>query len=152
MENRNGMIVDAMVTQADGTAERDAALLMLYRKWRNRRQRGKRGARSVGADKAYDTSDFVATVREMGIRPHVAQNTKRTGGSAIDGRTARHQSYSISQRKRPLIEKAFGWMKQTGGMRKTKLRGLAKVAWQFLMTAAAFNLWRLPKLMQQECA
>jgi transposase len=152
MENRNGMIVDAMATQADGTAERDAALLMLYRKWRNRRQRGKRGAMSVGADKAYDTRDFVATVREMSIRPHVAQNTKRSGGSAIDGRTVRHRSYGVSQRKRPLIEKAFGWMKQTGGMRKTKLRGLAKVAWQFLMTAAAFNLWRLPKLMRQECA
>ena len=152
MENRNGMIVDAMVTQADGAAERDAALLMLYRKWRNRRQRGECGALSVGADKAYDTRDFVATVREMGIRPHVAQNTRRTGGSAVDGRTARHESYRVSQRKRPLVEKAFGWMKQTGGMRKTKLRGLAKVAWQFLMTAAAFNLWRLPKLIRQECA
>jgi transposase len=152
MENRNGMIVDAMVTQADGRAERDAALLMLYRKWRNRRQRGKRGVMSVGADKAYDTRDFVATLREMGVRPHVAQNVKRTGGSAIDGRTARHASYHVSQRKRPLIEKAFGWMKQTGGMRKTKLRGLAKVTWQFIMTAAAFNLWRLPKLSRQECA
>ncbi len=84
--------------------------------------------------------------RAMNIRPHVAQNVKRSGGSAIDGRTSRHASYAISQRKRPLIEKAFGWMKQTGGMRKTKLRGLAKVGWQFLMTAAAFNLWRLPKL------
>jgi len=152
MENRNGMIVDAMVTQADGRAERDAALLMLYRKWRNRRQRGKRGVMSVGADKAYDTRDFVATVREMEVRPHMAQNVKRTGGSAIDGRTARHASYHVSQRKRPLIEKAFGWMKQTGGMRKTKLRGLAKVTWQFIMTAAAFNLWRLPKLSRQECA
>jgi len=101
---------------------------------------------SVGADKAYDTRDFVATVREMDIRPHVAQNTQRSGGSAIDGRTSRHESYAVSQSKRPLIEKAFGWMKQTGGIRKTKLRGLAKVAWQFLMTAAAFNLWRLPKL------
>ena len=82
----------------------------------------------------------------MDIRPHVTQNTQRSGGSAIDARTSRHTSYGVSQRKRPLIEKAFGWMKQTGGLRKTKLRGLAKVAWQFLMTAAAFNLWRLPKL------
>ena len=146
MENRNGMIVDAMVTQADGTAERDTALLMLYGKWRSRRRRGPRGPMSVGADKAYDTRDFVRTVREMNIRPHVAQNTARIGGSAIDRRTSRHASYSVSQHKRPLIEKAFGWMKQTGGVRKTKLRGLAKVAWQFLMTAAAFNLWRLPKL------
>jgi hypothetical protein len=150
MENRHGMIVDAMATQADGTAERDAALLMLYGKWRNRRRRGLGGAMSVGTDKAYDTRDFVATVREMEIRPHVAQNSKRSGGSAIDSRTTRHPSYAISQSKRPLIEKAFGWIKQTGGMRKTKLRGLAKVAWQFLMTAAAFNLWRLPKLQTAE--
>jgi hypothetical protein len=101
---------------------------------------------SVGADKAYDTREFVATLREMDIRPHVAQNVQRSGGSAIDRRTSRHASYAVSQSKRPLIEKVFGWMKQTGGMRQTKLRGLAKVAWQFLMTAAAFNLWRLPKL------
>jgi transposase len=146
MENRNGMIVDAEVTQADGTAERDAALMMLYRRWRNRRQRGRCRPMTVAADKAYDTRDFVETVREMEIRPHVAQNLKRPGGSMIDGRTTRHHSYEISQHKRPLIEKAFGWIKQTGGMRKTKLRGLAKVGWQFLMTVAAFNLWRLPKL------
>jgi transposase len=150
MENRGGLIVDAVVTQADGTAERDAALLMLYGKWRSRRRRGRRGPTSVGADKAYDTREFVQTVREMSIRPHVAQNTKRSGGSAIDRRTSRHASYAVSQRKRPLIEKAFGWMKQIGGMRQTKLRGLAKVAWQFLMTAAAFNLWRLPKLQTAE--
>ena len=105
---------------------------------------------SVGADKAYDTRDFVETLRAMGVRPHVTQNVTRTGGSAIDGRTTQHQSYEVSQKKRPLIEKAFGWMKQTGGMRKTKLRGLAKVAWQFLMTAAAFNLWRLPKVQAAE--
>lgn len=146
MENRNGLIVDAILTQADGTAERDAALLMLYGKWRERRRRRRRAPMSVAADKAYDTRDFVETVREMDIRPHVAQNTKRSGGSAIDRRTTRHESYAVSQGKRPLIEKAFGWMKQTGGMRKTKLRGLPKVAWQFLMTAAAFNLWRIPKL------
>jgi hypothetical protein len=119
MENCHGLIVDAMLTQADGTAEREAALVMLYRKWRNRRQRRQRGPISVGADKAYDTRAFVKTIREMNIRPHVAQNTQRSGGSAIDGRTSRHASYTVSQSKRPLIEKAFGWMKQTGGMRKT---------------------------------
>ena len=86
---------------------------------------------SVGADKAYDTREFVATLREMDIRPHVAQNVQRSGGSAIDRRTSRHASYAVSQSKRPLIEKVFGWMKQTGGMRQTKLRGLAKVAWQW---------------------
>ena len=141
MENRNGLIADAMVTQADGVAERDAALLMLHRRWRKSRR-----VISVGADKAYDTKDFVRILREMEMRPHVSQNVKRRGGSAIDGRTSSHESYLVSQRKRPLIEKAFGWMKQTGGMRKTKLRGIGKVAWQFVMTAAAFNLWRLPKL------
>lgn len=150
MENRNGLIVDAMLTQADGTAERDAALLMLHRKWRQQRKQQRNAAMSIGADKAYDTRDFVETVRELNIRPHVAQNVKRPGGSAIDRRTTRHPTYSTSQRKRPLIEKAFGWMKQTGGMRKTKLRGLAKVSWQFVMTAAAFNLWRLPKLRKAE--
>jgi transposase len=146
MENRNGLIVDAMVTQADGTAERDAALLMVHRQWRRNRRWGPRKPISLGADKGYDTRDFVGTLRQYGVRAHVAQNVKRTGGSTIDQRTARHENYQISQRKRPLIEKAFGWMKQTGGMRKTKLRGLWKVGWQFLMTAAAFNLWRLPNL------
>ncbi len=150
MENRNGLIVDAMVTQADGTAERDAALLMVHRKWRRNRRWGSRKPISVGADKAYDTRDFVATLRAYGVRPHVAHNLKRAGGSAIDDRTSRHESYQTSQRKRPLIEKAFGWMKQTGGMRKTKLRGLWKVGWQFLMTAAAFNLWLFPKLQATE--
>jgi len=148
MENRNGLIVDAMVTQADGTAERDAALLMAHRKWRRNRRWGPRQPITVGADKAYDTRDLVGTLRAYGMRAHVTQNVKRAGGSAIDGRTARHESYQVSQRKRPLIEKAFGWMKQSGGMRKTKLRGLWKVGWQFLMTAAAFNLWRLPKLQR----
>jgi transposase len=148
MENRNGLIVDALVTQADGTAERDAALLMVHRKWRRNRRWGRRQPITVGADKAYDTRDFVSTLHAYGMGAHVAQNLKRSGGSAIDGRTVRHESYQASQRKRPLIENAFGWMKQTGGMRKTKLRGLGKVGWQFLMTAAAFNLWRLPKLQR----
>jgi transposase len=92
MENRQGLIVDAMLTHADGTAERDAALLMMYRRWRTRRQQRRRGPMSVGADKAYDTHDFVKTLRAMGVRPHVTQNVTRTGGSAIDGRTTRHRS------------------------------------------------------------
>lgn len=150
MENRNGLVVDAMLTHADGTAERDAALLMLHRKWRARGQRGQHGPMTVGADKGYDTRGFVNTAREMNIRAHVAQNTGRNGGSAIDGRTARRASYQVSQAKRPLIEKVFGWMKQTGGMKKTKLRGLLKVSWQFVMTAAAYNLWRLPRLVRDE--
>ena len=150
MENRNSLVVDALFTQADGTAERDAALLMLHRKWRSRGRRGKHGPMTVGADKGYDTRDFVKTTREMNIRAHVAQNTGRNGGSAIDGRTAGCASYRVSQSKRPLIEKIFGWMKQTGGMKKTKLRGLLKVSWQFVMTAAAYNLWRLPRLARAD--
>jgi transposase len=150
MENRSGLVVQAMATQADGTAEREAALLMLYERWRKRRRQRRHGVMSVGADKAYDTRDFVKELREMDIRPHLTQNVKRCGGSAIDARTTRHLSYQVSQHKRPLIEKVFGWMKQTGGMRKTRFRGLAKVWWQFLMTAAAFNLWRLPKLQTAE--
>jgi transposase len=152
IENRNGMIVDAMLTQADGTAERDAAMILMYRQYQRRRKRARCGAMTLGADKAYDTRDFVNILRQMNVRPHVAQNVKRAGGSAIDGRTTRHAGYGISQRKRPLVEKAFGWMKQTGGMRKTRLRGLFKVGWQFLMTAAAFNLWRLPKLKAVQTA
>jgi transposase len=141
MENRNGLIVDAMLTHADGTAERDAAGLMLDREIRKRlRRRQRHGRLSVGADQAYDTLEFVQLLRDMNIRPRVAQNLNRTGGSAIDARTTRHGSYRTSQQKRPLIEKVFGWMKQTAGMRKTKLRGFLNLSWQFQMAAAAFNL------------
>jgi transposase len=143
MENRNGLIVDAMVTQADGTAERDAAMLMVYSRWKKRRP-----ISSLGADKGYDTRDFVRAMREMEVRPHVTQNVKRPGGSAIDARTTRHDGYQISQKKRPLIERIFGWMKSVGPMRKVKLRGLPNLHWLFLMTSAAFNLWRIPKLAQ----
>jgi transposase len=146
IENRNGMIVDALLTQADGTAEREAAMILAYRQQQRNCRRARRRPMTLGADKAYDTRDFVNILRQMNVRPHVAQNVKRSGGSAIDRRTTRHAGYTISQRKRPLIEKAFGWIKQTGGMRKTRFRGLLKVGWQLLMTAAAFNLWRLPKL------
>jgi len=145
MENRNGLIVDAMVTHADGTAERDAAMLMVYKRWKKRQP-----IRSLGADKAYDTRDFVDVLRDLQVRPHVTQNVNRAGGSAIDRRTTRHASYSLSQRKRPLIERVFGWMKSVGGIRNVKLRGLPKVDWLFLMSAAAFNLWRIPKLKPAE--
>jgi transposase len=143
MENRNGLIVDAMVTEADGNAERDAAMLMVYSRWKKRRP-----ISSLGADKGYDTRDFVRAMREMNVRPHVTQNLNRPGGSAIDARTTRHDGYQISQKKRPLIERVFGWMKSVGPMRKVKLRGLPNLDWLFLMTAAAFNLWRIPKLVQ----
>jgi transposase len=144
VENRSGLIVGTYLTQADGTAERDAALLMLY----DKRKRSSKPI-SVGADKAYDTRDFVKALREMNITPHVAQNTSNRK-SAIDGRTTRHASYRISQAKRYWVEKPFGWMKSVGLLRKVKLRGRDKLWWLFTLTAAAFNLWRIPKLRAAE--
>jgi IS5 family transposase len=101
----------------------------------------------VGADKGYDTHDFVAGLRALDVTPHVAQNTTRRGGSAIDARTARHESYAQSQHARPRIEPAFGWLKTIAWIRKVKLRGLAKVDWLFVFACAAFNLKRLSRLL-----
>jgi len=140
VENRSGLIVGTYLTQADGTAERDAALLMLW----DRRQHTSKPI-TVGADKAYDTQDFVRKLRELKIVPHVAQNTANRR-SAIDARTTRHASYRLSQAKRYWVEKPFGWMKTVGPLRKVKLRGREKLSWLFTFTAAAFNLWRIPKL------
>jgi transposase len=128
VENRHGLIAAAMATQADGTAERDAALLML-----SDLQEG-RGARiKLGADKAYDTQDFVSTVRDMRATPHVTQNTSNRH-CAIDARTTRHPGYEISLSKRWLVEKPFGWLKQIGPLKKVKRRGLAKVDWLFVFS------------------
>jgi transposase len=143
VENRNGLIVAAMTTEADGTAERDAGILMLADLTEGRRRRV-----TVGADKAYDTQDFVATVRELQATPHVTQNNTNRR-SAIDERTTRHPGYRISLSKRWLVEKPFGWLKQIGGLRKVKLRGLAKVDWLFVFGCAAYNLLRIPKLRGQ---
>ena len=143
MENRNGLVVAAMTTQADGTAERDAGLLMVADLTKRRKRRI-----TLGADKAYDTRDFVDTVRELRATPHVIQNdTNRR--SAIDERTTRHNGYRVSLSKRWLVEKPFGWMKQIGGLRKVKLRGLGKVEWLFVFGCAAYNLLRIPKLRRQ---
>lgn len=139
MENRNGLVVDAMVTEANGTAEREAALQMLARRPAARV--------TVGADKAYDTQDFIAQARALGVTPHVAQNDKRRGGSAIDGRTTRHPGYGLSQVIRKRIEEVFGWGKTVGPLHKTKLRGLARVGFQMLLTAAGFNLIRMRRLL-----
>lgn len=117
IENRHGLIREVMTTQADGQAETDAALLMAGRL----AQRGKRI--TLGADKAYDRKDFVRTVRELGVTPHVAQNNKNRK-SAIDRRTTRHEGYRMSLSKRWLVEKAFGWMKQTGGLKKVGSSGI----------------------------
>ena len=144
MENRNGLLVMTMVTQADGTAERDAALLMASKIPGTRRV-------TLGADKNYDTRDFVSTAREMQITPHVAQNTT-CRSSAIDGRTTRHAGYPISQQKRKRVEQSFGWMKMVGLLRKVKLRGLAKVGWWFTFVGAAYNLVRLRRLRAEAVA
>jgi hypothetical protein len=103
--------------------------------------------RTVGADKAYDVREFVDLARELGATPHVTQNLARSGGSAIDHRTTRHEGYAMSQHARPRIEPAFGWLKTIAWIRKVKLRGLANVDWLFVFASAAFNLIRLPKLL-----
>ena len=140
IENRNGLVVDTELLQCNGTAERDAAMLMAERV---------EGAEriTVGADKAYDTKDFISEMRGMKVTPHVSQNIKRSGGSAIDGRTTRHEGYQASQRKRKRIEEVFGWMKTVGTLRKTRHRGLQTVRWVFTFTAAAYNLVRMRNLM-----
>ena len=147
MENRHGLAVAGMVTTADGTAERDAAEAMLEAK---RKAAGRRI--TVGADKAYDTKDHVETLRALDVTPHVAQNnhptkTGKLRRSAIDGRTTRHESYGLSQKRRKMIECIFGWGKQHGTMRKAKHRGIARVAGGFLLNLIAYNLIRIPKLI-----
>jgi transposase len=139
MENRNGLAVDADATQATGTAERDAGIVFAGKVG------GKRRA-TMGADKAYDTQDFVAGVRTANVTPHVAQNNTRRK-SAIDGRTTRHIGYEISQRKRKRIEEIFGWLKTVGQLRKLQHRGLTKVRWIFKFTVAAYNLVRIRNLV-----
>jgi transposase len=139
MENRNGLIVQTELLQANGTAERDAALLMLE-------QIPGSGRVTVGADKAYDTQGFVGECRQLNVTPQVAQNVNRPGGSAIDGRTTRHAGYAVSQRKRKRIEECFGWLKTIALMRKVRHRGLEKVGWVFTFAAAAYNLVRLKNL------
>jgi transposase len=139
-ENRNGLIVNTEVFQANGTAERDAALVMLEQVPGGHRV-------TVGADKGYDTKDFVAECRNLKATPHVAQNTNRNGGSAIDERTTRHGGYAISQMKRKRIEECFGWLKTIALMRKVRHRGIEKVGWVFTFNAAAYNLVRMRKLL-----
>jgi transposase len=139
IENRNGLVVDTELLQCNGTAERDAALLMVERVDGIERI-------TVGADKAYDTKDFVSEMRGMNATPHVSENLKRSGGSAIDGRTTRHEGYKVSQRKRKRIEEVFGWIKTVGVLRKTRHRGLDTVRWVFTFTAAAYNLVRMRNL------
>ena len=141
-ENRNGLVVDTRLTQANGTAEREAAIEMLAELPGEVRK-------TVGADKAYDSQAFVEGCREINVTPHVAQNTSGRS-SRIDGRTTRHTGYQISQFARKLIETVFGDAKQHGILRQVKLRGLAKVELLFTLAATVVNLRRLPKLLAPE--
>jgi hypothetical protein len=139
MENRNRLLVETFLTEANGRAERDAALLMAEAiPW------GKRV--TLGGDKNYDTREFVRELRGMNITPHVAQNTTNRR-SAIDERTTRHAGYEVSQRKRKRVEQSFGWMKMIGMLKKVKLRGIDKVGWLFTFIGAVYNLCRLRNLM-----
>ncbi len=145
MENRHGLAVGGMVSQATGTAERRASEKLLARKAKGRRM-------TAGEDKAYDTADHVAKLRQIGVTPHVTQNlaVSKTGKirqSAIDGRTVRHPGYFMSQSRRAMIECIFGWGKLHGTMRKTKHRGNARVGADFLINLIAYNLVRIPKLV-----
>jgi transposase len=147
-ENRNGLVVSARTTQAYGSAERHAALLMAE---------GLPGTHRVtlGGDKGYDVQDFISELRRMAITPHVAQNDVNRR-SAVDERTTRHAGYEHSQKKRKRIEEVFGWMKSIGLLRKLRHRGLERVGWVFTFTAAAYNLVRIRNLLrgspQPQCA
>ena len=139
-ENRNGLIVSAMLTEADGYAERVAALEMVEEFARSKRI-------TLGADRGYDSEEFVASCRQRNVTPHVAQNTVNRA-SRIDDRTTRHPGYEVSQRKRKRIEECFGWMKTVGGLRKTRHKGIDRVGWMFIFTAAAYNLVRIRNLRE----
>lgn len=139
MENRSGLVVAALVTHADGMGERAAALAMLDA------VPGKH-VKTVGADKAYDTSDFIAACRQRRVTPHVAANDARRGGSAIDGRTTRHSGYAISQLIRKRIEEHFGWGKTVGRIRQTLYRGLKRVDQHFKLTMTASNIVRMARM------
>lgn len=142
MENRSGLIVGTRLTRVSGHAERLAALAMIAPHGDRPR------AITLGADKGYDAKDFVMELRELNVRPHLAQNTNARR-SAIDRRTTRHAGYAMSQRIRKRIEEAFGWIKTVAGLKKTRFRGLARVDLAFTFAAAAYNLVRLPKLLAE---
>jgi transposase len=141
MENRHGLLVDFQVTHADGTAERAIVPDLVD----EARERGFH-PRTLGADKNYDTAECVADLRVREVTPHIAQNTGRKGGSAIDGRTTRHAGYGISQRIRKRVEEIFGWMKTVGGFRRTRYRGLDRTGLAGYVVATAYNLVRLSRL------
>jgi hypothetical protein len=136
VENRRWLIVNSEVFEANGTAERDAALVVLE-------QIPGTTQVTVGGDKAYDTADFVAECRNLKVTPHVAQNLERPGRSAIDTRTTQHAGYAISQRKSKRVEECFAWLTTIARLRKVRHRGVFKVGWVFTFAAAAYNLVRM---------
>jgi transposase len=140
MENRNGLLMNFIIDTADGYAERGSAMAMVDESVPGNKRI------TLGADKAFDTDDFVVACRERNVSPHVAQNDSRKGGSAIDGKTTRHEGYVISQLKRKLVEEIFGWAKTIGGMRKTRYKGKAKTQLWAYLVGAAYNLIRMAKL------
>lgn len=144
MENRNGLVVGVQTTKSASVTEREAGIDLLAALPGDQRK-------TVGADKAYDTQEFVDGCRGIDITPHVAMNEKRKGGSAIDGRTTSHPGYDVSIRKRKLIETTFGWLKQYGGLRRMMFRGLDRVADRVLFTVVVFNLLRIRNI-GAECA
>jgi transposase len=145
MENRHGLLVDLQVSAATGTAEREAVPTLLD----DAVDRGFR-PRTLGADKNYDTAECVADQRVRGVTPHVAQNSGRKGGSAIDGRTTRHPGYAVSQRLRKRVEEIFGWMKTVGGFRRTPCRGAGRTGLVGYLVATAYNLVRISRLLARE--
>ncbi len=147
MENRNGLVVQAHLGPASGTAEREAAIHML-----NRHSPGSTRRITLGADKGYDAASFVGDLRQMAVTPHIARHdgqtkTGKRRRTTIDGRTTRHAGYAVSQRVRKRIEEAFGWAKTVAGLGKMKLRGTKRVAFKFTFTMAAYNLIRMPRLL-----
>ena len=144
MENRNGLLTDFQVSEASGTAERDAVPKLLE----GAKERGFH-ARTLGGDKNYDTRDCVEAMRNRRVTPHVAQNTSGRR-SAVDGRTTRHLGYRVSQRIRKRVEEIFGWMKTVGGFRKTRYRGVDKTGLAGYLVATAYNLVRMAKLLMTQ--
>jgi len=142
IENRNGLLVNLAVMPANGHAERDAALMMFEQSI----PKGRKA--TAGGDKGFDTKDFVTEARELGVTPHVAQNINARRGSAIDGRTTRHEGYEVSQRFRKRIEEVWGWMKTVGGFRKTRFKGQDRTEAAAFMVGAMYNLVRMANLVE----
>ena len=140
MENRNGLLVDLRIEDATGTAERDVALAMVE----DNLPGGKRI--TLGADKGYDTWDFVDTCRELNVTPHVAQNDSGRRRSNIDARTTRYPGYTVSQRIRKRVEEIFGWAKTVGGLRRTRFKGKQKTQFTAHLVGATYNLLRISRL------